>query len=619
MDTLGGGCYWGAMGRAPAWDRYFQGNQEGPPPQGFIRYGGGAPYAGVIVVLVALWAVLQTSSKSNSPFGRSQHGYIRFWTGVAVLSLVLALGRYAPFYRLVFELPYFSNIRNPGKFVHIFSFAMIILFAYGIHGIYRRSLVVAPAGTITPNRKNDGHNRFDRRWFVGSVLAIVGSVVGWIVYASERPALEQYLQTVQFTEGAATAIAGFSIRQVGWFVLFLAATVVLLHFVFRGRFCGRNAKLGGVLLGVLLVADLGRANQPWIIYWDYVQKYASNPVIDLLRDKPYEHRAASLPTWLTYHIRLPEALAATEAQWDLLYANEWSQNLFPFYNIQSPDVVQMRVVPKDLLAFDHALEFLGTEETVHLVTRRWELTNTRYLLGAVGFLQILNAAIDPGQNRFRIINRFEIAPKPRVVHPVQYQELTANLDTNGRYALFEFTGALPRAALYTNWQVITNDEITLGTLTNVRFDPAQQVLVANPVPPASTNFSTLAPGTVSYTAYAPKRITLDVSAKAPSILLLNDKFDPNWKVFLDEQPAQLLRCNYVMRGVQVPPGDHHVKFQFAPPNTPLYVSLSALIIGLGLTGFSILTKRAMMFPDAQSVESRTISKAGSPLPNSATT
>ena len=32
---------------------------------------------------------------------------------------------------------------------------------------------------------------------------------------------------------------------------------------------------------------------------------------------------------------------------------------------------------------------------------------------------------------------------------------------NGTYALIEFTGALPRAKLYSHWQVSTNDTATL--------------------------------------------------------------------------------------------------------------------------------------------------------------
>ena len=61
---------------------------------------------------------------------------------------------------------------------------------------------------------------------------------------------------------------------------------------------GDAPKLGGILLGTLLVFDLGRANLPYIIHWDYKLKYeigSLNPIVDFLRNKPYEYRVVGLP------------------------------------------------------------------------------------------------------------------------------------------------------------------------------------------------------------------------------------------------------------------------------------------------------------------------------------
>ncbi len=70
--------------------------------------------------------------------------------------------------------------------------------------------------------------------------------------------------------------------------------------------------------------DLGRANLPWIIDWNYEEKYASNPVIDFLRDKPYEHRVALEP----FRAQPSHALL------DELYHYEWAQQHFQYYNIR---------------------------------------------------------------------------------------------------------------------------------------------------------------------------------------------------------------------------------------------------------------------------------------------
>ena len=60
---------------------------------------------------------------------------------------------------------------------------------------------------------------------------------------------------------------------------------------------------------------------------------------------------------------------------------------------------------------------------------------------------------------------------------------------------------------------------------------------------------------------------------------------------VDGQAAELLRCNYVMRGVRLSPGSHAVVFLFQPPMTWLYVSLASLLVGFGLLGFVIVDER----------------------------
>jgi uncharacterized membrane protein YfhO len=72
-----------------------------------------------------------------------------------------------------------------------------------------------------------------------------------------------------------------------------------------------------------------------------------------------------------------------------------------------------------------------------------------------------------------------------------------------------------------------------------------------------------------------------------SVLLLNDKYDPSWHVSVDGKPAELLRCNFIMRGVYLPPGSHTVEFRFTLPNKPLYVTITAMVVGVFLLGLLI--------------------------------
>ena len=265
----------------------------------------------------------------------------------------------------------------------------------------------------------------------------------------------------------------------------------------------------------------------------------------------------------------------------------------------------------DFLAFEAAFRAQGTP-----ITRRWELTNTRYLLGAAGFLEPLNQQIDPLQKRFKIHTLFNF------YQTSQGGPILVQTNSTGPYALIEFTGALPRAKLYSKWeiangdpvklkewmhnlqqqlprdmratldQLTTNDLATIKQLVSPEFDPTQTVLVANELSATTSATSTNQnAGTVEFVSYAPKHFVLRAKTEAASVLLLNDHFDPKWRVLVDSRPATLLRCNYVMRGVQLAAGEHSIEFRFSSGERSLYISLVSILAGFALLAFVILSNR----------------------------
>jgi hypothetical protein len=431
-----------------------------------------------------------------------------------------------------------------------------------------------------------GNRGFERNWTVCSLAVFVLSVFAWVIYRGQKDSLIIYLQSMGFPDAdGAGQIASFSIGQVGWFLLYFAAAVILVILVIAGVFSGKRAWLGGALLGVLLVADLGRADLPWIIHWNYKVKYESNPIIDVLRDKPYEHRVADVQS---------------DSPFEGLYRIEWMQQQFPFYNVQCLDIIESPRVASDLAAYDMALA-PSSPSSLYLVARRWELSNTSYLLGPASWVDSLNQELDPVQHRFRILERFSIAAKPEIENPTgDPEQYTAVPDTNGDFALIENGAALPRASLYTNWQVSTNGNAALQTLAARDFDPHKTVLVSEPMPDLPMNDpSDKNAGTVDFKSYAPKKIVLAAQANAPSVLLLTDKFDPNWRAYVDGKPAEIFRGNYIMRGVFLTPGAHTVEFEFTQPHKPLDITVMAwglavvlcIILGISTWPWQIATPK----------------------------
>lgn len=571
MDTPNGGNYWGAVGQTPG------------VPQ--TRYSGSGVYSGVLVVVLAAFALTQAARQKNSPFTDQEKKFVWFWAGAALVSLLLAYGRHAPFYQFFYKLPYFSTIRNPIKFTHPLTIAMVILFGYGVEALWRRYAlknVDRFSGAIEQLKKwwrtTSG---FEKRWTLSSAVLLLGSGLGYLIYVASRSELEKYLHSIAHEEmglspGIVPAVARFSATEVGWFVLFLALALGTITLILSGVLSGRRARWAGALLGVILVIDFARANLPWVIYVNYPEKYATNPIIDLLRTKPHEHRVAArlAPTSGLY-------LVSNDAQplFRGMIDSEWAQHHYPYYRIQALDIVQMSRMPELDSSYLQALTPKSGQQ-LFSVGRLWQLTNTRYILGMSSFLDAINQQIDPTNRSFRVHTAFDFQPRnPSGARGLE--QITAVPKPDGNFALFEFGAALPRAKLFDRWEVITNETAALQRLVDPSFDPQQTVLVSEAIaPPPSA--SAQSAGSVTIAEYQPKRIVLKAEAPAPCLLLLNDKYDPNWQVLVNGRSQRLLRCNYIMRGVSLPAGSHTIEFHYSPPHPMLFVSLAALVLGLGL-------------------------------------
>lgn len=210
------------------------------------------------------------------------------------------------------------------------------------------------------------------------------------------------------------------------------------------------------------------------------------------------------------------------------------------------------------------------------LTRLWELTSTRFICGMAGpFVDAMNQQLDVAQKRFKQHTAFSFFQSESGV-------IGARVEQNGPFALVEFSGALPKAKLYSEWQSSTNEQATLARLADASFDPHKSVIVSGALPPPAGS-NNAAAGTVEFTSYAPKQVELKAAASAPSVLLLNDKFDGGWRVWVDGKPAEMLRCNFLMRGVRLDPGTHTVLFKFQPQSNIFFLSLGATIFGLLLS------------------------------------
>lgn len=546
LDTVGGGVYWGSVGQSPGWE---------PGKPGLPRHSGYGVHTGTLVWMLAVCALI--GAFKGGLYSVVERRWIFFWAAIAVLSLLFALGKNAPFYQFLFPMPFFSSMRNPIKFMHVFSFTMVILFAFGLEGAFR--LVAEP-------KRFPEVAAMWKKCVWQLARAAVFFVLIWMIWMMSVGDLKSFLtKSAGIDPDTAKTIISFSNGELFWFVAVVLVAAFVFSKILSGTICAGSPIMACVFLGGLLGVDLAKGNALYLVCYDYQYKYASNPVIDFLREKPFEQRVATLPF-------RTESISTLRGLYDV----EWTQHLFQYYRIQSLDIIQ-----EPRTAADNAMYRAAFRSDLRSLMRLWELTGTRYLVGeGRGFADELNTQLDPQRKRFKERLTFELAEKGWRAAK-SYEDLTVRLLTNGPLSLIEFAGALPRAMLFTQYDSGVGDEEALRLLASQEFQPDQRVLLAeriNTVP--NPNSATNAPrGQVSFASYDARRIVLKTESAEPAVLLLNDKHHPDWKVTVDGRKEQLLRANFLMRAVQVPAGAHTVEFRFEPANPSLNFSFAGLALG----------------------------------------
>ncbi len=82
--------------------------------------------------------------------------------------------------------------------------------------------------------------------------------------------------------------------------------------------------------------------------------------------------------------------------------------------------------------------------------------------------------------------------------------------------------------------------------------------------PAPLNPSESSASVLDYQEELGDRITVEVNAEKPRLVLFNDTYHPGWKAWVDGVPARLENVNYAFMGVQVPKGAKRLTLSFEP-------------------------------------------------------
>ena len=156
--------------------------------------------------------------------------------------------------------------------------------------------------------------------------------------------------------------------------------------------------------------------------------------------------------------------------------------------------------------------------------------------------------------------------------------VTLRLD--GEVKVYEIDGALPRAYVVHRVKAVRDDVVALATVRTGGFDPAHEALWSEPDLPALAE--PVVHDSVRVLKYDFNEAEFSAVTAAPGLFVLADQYDPDWTATVDGRPARIHRVDYLMRGVLLAPGAHHVRFRYEPRALQAGVRISTASLGVTL-------------------------------------
>ncbi len=98
-----------------------------------------------------------------------------------------------------------------------------------------------------------------------------------------------------------------------------------------------------------------------------------------------------------------------------------------------------------------------------------------------------------------------------------------------------------------------------------------------------TNFTPLLSESaqIKLTSYAPDVLTYQSSSDKAGTAIFSEIYYPyGWKAYIDGEKVDIFRANYLLRAVNIPAGNHEIRFEFRPDSVRKGDTLSLIFIGI---------------------------------------
>ena len=331
---------------------------------------------------------------------------------------------------------------------------------------------------------------------------------------------------------------------------------------------------------LVLVADLGSNAKRYIVFYPWKQALEENPLANFLRQDKELYRVKVIGTQqnqllnnlvsniLPYHripVVDPPAVSRMPNDYGMLFKHfeqhyVRSDRYFDFFNVKyvlSPGPFADENTPFVPIAQWNGINVYRRENSL---PRAWLAANARVVKG--GDEEVLKATLHPLTD----LRETVVVEEPPVAVP-----------------LFQVSGVALQGAAKAA-QAKLGGKASTTEKTHPFGEPPNETREPRVLPDGTRNAKRETPSTprsVRVTRYEDNRVEMATEAGQSTILVLGDKWDPDWKAWVDGVPTRILKANFLMRGVELPTGKHVVRMEYRPSTLPFKVSAACVLLFAG--------------------------------------
>lgn len=156
----------------------------------------------------------------------------------------------------------------------------------------------------------------------------------------------------------------------------------------------------------------------------------------------------------------------------------------------------------------------------------------------------------------------------------------------------ENQNVLPKAFFVDSVAVLSDQRQVLNRISE-DFDAGEVVYITDDL---TVTVSPDRSAAVEITEYNANHISMDISRSEPGFLVLSEIwYPPGWVATLNGEETNIIRSNYVLRGFEIPAGQHTLEMSLEPvwyeSGKWLARAGTLLLFGSGLFGLFITYKR----------------------------